>query len=161
MEGGGSRSETEGVPSHRSAIQSINNSEGIYLILLIYARVPAPSKNCENYSHCNPGHGAPSRRALQRFLQTSHIVKPSSPRRVSAIACGWCLEHRTATIYCTLCRLRSSYTNFKEFFEGFLYIRVSSVYLRKISTTGTTTFGFVCGSFTNTFPWSSFLSECA
>ena len=34
LEGGGSRSETEGVPRHRSGIQSIYNSEGIYLIII-------------------------------------------------------------------------------------------------------------------------------
>ena len=52
----------------------------------------APSKNCANYNHCNPGHGAPSRRALQRFLQTSNIVMPSSPRRVAAKLTGGVLN---------------------------------------------------------------------
>ena len=38
-----------------------------YTIIIIHTRFSAPSKNCANNNHCNPGRGAPSRRALQRF----------------------------------------------------------------------------------------------
>ena len=67
-------------------------SSNHYTIIIIYTRFSAPSKNCANYNHCNPDHGAPSRRALQRFLQTSNIVMPSSPRRVSAKLTGGVLN---------------------------------------------------------------------
>ena len=101
-------------------------SSNHYTIIIIHARVPAPSKHCANYNHGDSCYGVPGGHALQRvvhpriivrianiaipatarrvvapyrgFVQTSNIVMPSSPRRVAAIADGWCLELRTAPI---------------------------------------------------------------
>ena len=86
--------------------------------------VCAPSKHCAKFIRCNPSHGAPSRRALQRFLQCSDIGLPSSPRRVAAkltggvlkfaqqqyiahsVACGreTPSNHRTNCNHCNSCR---------------------------------------------------------
>ena len=70
-EGGGSRSETEGVLHRRSGIQSIlkfrrNLPCSFYLhkIILIHTKVPAPSKHRADYIRGVSCHGAPSRRAL-------------------------------------------------------------------------------------------------
>ena len=48
-------------------------------ILLIHTKVPAPSKHRANNNHCNPCHGAPSRRALQYDVRALHKAKGSLP----------------------------------------------------------------------------------
>ena len=50
-----------------------------YTIIIIYTRFSAPSKDCANNNHCNPGHGAPSRRALQYDVRALHKSKGSLP----------------------------------------------------------------------------------
>ena len=78
-----------------------------------------PSNHRTNCNHCNSCRRLRAGKHLQSlrdsslgegafgFLQSSDIGKPSSPRRVAAIADGWCLDIRTAIIFCAHCRLRA------------------------------------------------------
>ena len=46
----------------------------LHKIILIHTKVSAPSNHCDNYNYFDACHGAPSRRALQRFLHPRSIV---------------------------------------------------------------------------------------
>ena len=77
---------------------STQDSFNLHKIILIHTKVPAPSKHCENYNHCNACHGAPSRRALQRFCANLAHRQALLSEEGGSEADGWCLEHCTATI---------------------------------------------------------------
>ena len=58
----------------------------LHKIILIHTKVPAPSKHRANNNHCNPCHGAPSRRAL-------HGVEILHLRRCRGLESSLC-EHK-------------------------------------------------------------------
>ena len=65
---------------------STQDSFNLCKILLIHTKVPAPSKHRANNNHCNPCHGAPSRRAL-------HGVEIPYLRRCRGLESSLC-EHK-------------------------------------------------------------------
>ena len=62
---------------------STQESFNLCKILLIHTKVSAPSKHRANNNHCNPCHGAPSRRALQYDARNLQKQKAPSPRELS------------------------------------------------------------------------------